>query len=285
MMRKIIKNQKGVTLFLSLLIMSTVVAVAIGVSVLIINQHEYSTNVDHSILAFYAAETGLEAKLAVIKTNRDALAETLSSTVTDMDGSSLLSFEGTNLGNWQTTASPSEKYALSHLKMNEKITIDLFDPNALSGGGGVESIKINWRDNCLGQGVVAGSGWLKLSYVSLANTGGFDATTNPYENIYPCALSNYACTERNNTTFLAGNYYRLIITPLYCDIDYLKVSAFSNDSASAGAEKDISNRISLKSTGTYENSKIALSASIPWILPSQGIFDFVLFSEEIIEKK
>lgn len=284
---KIIKNQEGVTLLMAMIIMSTVVAVAIGVSVLIIDQYQFSANVDHAIIAFYAAETGLEKNLKLVKDYRNISATKLGDITTALDGD-----VGTigNLGGWQLAADLSEDYMVSSLKMNEKITIDIFNPDNLAGGGGVESVKINWRDNCLAQRAVAGSGWLKLSYVSLTKTGEFDPaidpdvnTTNPYESIYDCALSGNACGERINTKFSADNYYRLVITPLYCDIDYLKVTAYSNNAATAGV--NISNRVSLKSTGTYATSQIALSASVPWILPSSGIFDFVLFSEETIEKK
>jgi hypothetical protein len=206
-----------------------------------------------------------------------------------MNGGASLYFKLTNLGSWQTAAASSEDYLASHLKMNEKITIDIFNPDALAGGGGVKSIKINWRDNCQAQGlsVSPGSGWLKISYVSLTISGGFDtdntsvARTNPYEDIFSCGLSGNACTEKTVSVFNPDNYYRVVITPLYCDVDYLKVTAYT----AAGTVKDISNLVSLKSTGTYADSKIALSASVPWILPSSGIFDFVLFSEEIIEKK
>ncbi|MFA5069881.1 MAG: hypothetical protein WC528_01230 [Patescibacteria group bacterium] len=278
------KNTKGVTLLLSMLIMTTVVAVAIGVSVLIINEYQFSSNVDHAITAFYAAESGLETKLATIKTDRDVAGQTLATTLGDMTGSgSLVDIPNNWSSGWQTTAESTADYLLGHLKANEKVTIDLFDlENFGSAGGGVDRATINWRDDCSGNGLANGNGWLKVSETSLTAGGGSDpatGATNPYENIYPCG-SAVSCNPIDYSHLSVNNNYRLAVTPIYCDAIFLKVNAYDN----ANNAKKISNRILLKSRGTYSTSQIVLTANVPWQLPAAGIFDFVLFSELIIEK-
>ena len=64
-------NQKGVILLLALLIMTAVVSIAIGLSVLIVKQYEFSSNLDHALVALYAAESGFEEGLFIIKNNRE----------------------------------------------------------------------------------------------------------------------------------------------------------------------------------------------------------------------
>lgn len=60
---KNVKNKKGTTLLLSLLILAVIFAIAIGVSNIILNQIKITGRVEESVLAFYAADTGIECKL------------------------------------------------------------------------------------------------------------------------------------------------------------------------------------------------------------------------------
>ncbi|MFH0951636.1 MAG: hypothetical protein V1838_00400, partial [Patescibacteria group bacterium] len=62
------------------------------------------------------------------------------------------------------------------------------------------------------------------------------------------------------------------------------VSIIPLDNSSPPQPQSIPNRAVIKSEGSSGDSNVTLTASIPWQLPANSIFDFVIFSEESIEK-
>ena len=58
-----IKKQQGVTLYLSLTIMTILLAMAFGLSTIFINQIKMIKEMGHSVIALCAADTGVEAVL------------------------------------------------------------------------------------------------------------------------------------------------------------------------------------------------------------------------------
>ncbi len=56
-------QQKGISLFLALIIMSTLSSLAIGVNAILIGQLKMLRGMENSLIAFYAADTGIEEVL------------------------------------------------------------------------------------------------------------------------------------------------------------------------------------------------------------------------------
>ena len=56
-------NQKGISLLLVVLISSVILAIGLGISSVIIQQTKMMENIGYSVIAFYAADTGIEAAL------------------------------------------------------------------------------------------------------------------------------------------------------------------------------------------------------------------------------
>ena len=57
------KSQKGITLYLALAIMTIVLAIALGLSTIFIGQTKMIREMGYSVIAFYAADTGIEEVL------------------------------------------------------------------------------------------------------------------------------------------------------------------------------------------------------------------------------
>lgn len=57
------KNEKGASLLLTILIMSAILAIAMGISKLSLNEIKMSREYPESYVAYYAAETGMEQLL------------------------------------------------------------------------------------------------------------------------------------------------------------------------------------------------------------------------------
>jgi len=65
------QNIKGASLFLAMLILAAVLAIAFGISSLLLREVKLSKDVVSSLRAYYAAEAGIERKLYEIRKNND----------------------------------------------------------------------------------------------------------------------------------------------------------------------------------------------------------------------
>jgi len=251
-----------------MIIMMTVVAVAIGLSVLIINQFQFSANLDHAAVAYYAAETGLEEGLMVIKDSRDKGTEKINDAITKLNNNTGGSINGAS---WDISDSTlSQEYWVESLEQNKTTSF------TVENGG---SMILNWIDDC------DKASWVEINYIPYNNNGQLSKDNPPVRVLSPCSDAPPCKTDPQTINFPNSNLnYAVTIMPIYCDISNLKVKAYDADEG-GGNQIDLGNRIYLKSVGTFHGSKIALAASIPYRLPPQGIFNFVLFSEKTIEKK
>ena len=58
-----LKNQKGVSVYLAFMVLTVLMVVGLGVSYLVASEIKVSMNMANSVVAFYAAETGIEKTL------------------------------------------------------------------------------------------------------------------------------------------------------------------------------------------------------------------------------
>ena len=56
-------NQKGIALYLSIIIMVILLAIVLGMSTILLGQFKIIKDMENSVIAFYAAETGIEMVL------------------------------------------------------------------------------------------------------------------------------------------------------------------------------------------------------------------------------
>jgi len=56
-------SQKGVSLYLALMIMTLILAISLGISTILVSQIKMIRGMGDSIMAFYAADTGIERAL------------------------------------------------------------------------------------------------------------------------------------------------------------------------------------------------------------------------------
>ena len=59
-MFKFLKEKKGISLYLVIIISTLILAIGLGISGLIISQMRIAREIGHSVVAFYAADTGIE---------------------------------------------------------------------------------------------------------------------------------------------------------------------------------------------------------------------------------
>jgi len=60
---KKVKGQKGISLYLSIIIMVILLAIVLGISGILLGQLKMMKGIENSVIAFYAADTGIEKVL------------------------------------------------------------------------------------------------------------------------------------------------------------------------------------------------------------------------------
>jgi len=63
------RNQRGVSLYISIVITVIILAIVLGVTTILVGQLKTVRGIEHSVIAFYAAEAGIEK---VLNTAREA---------------------------------------------------------------------------------------------------------------------------------------------------------------------------------------------------------------------
>jgi hypothetical protein len=60
---KIMNNQKGLSLYLAIMVMGIILAIVFGITTILLAQLESIKGMENSVVAFYAADTGIEKAL------------------------------------------------------------------------------------------------------------------------------------------------------------------------------------------------------------------------------
>lgn len=62
---KIYNNQKGVSLYLAIVVMTALLSIVLGISVILTRQFKMIKGMENSVVALYAADAGIETALSV----------------------------------------------------------------------------------------------------------------------------------------------------------------------------------------------------------------------------
>lgn len=305
------RHPRGVVSLLALIIVTTVTATAVGSAAIIINELRQTQSLDQAIIAVYAAEAGLEDSLAIVKYQRDhnerldETVELLSCSPLDGDYPSCVNsrqsiLAGASTANWYRAASNEDRFLVPELASDKTAHLDIFNPDESDLGSGIESLRIEWADECPGHST-NGFSWLEITMLTWEGAViQFDPSTqHVYKLAQPCNITENRCedivlNDVNGGDIEPDQVYRFSFRALSpvpgdggrsCSVKNLSVTAYAEpDAPSEGTVVELPARITVKSTGLYGRSQQALSASIPWRAPVSGLLNFVLFSEDEIEK-
>lgn len=294
------KNISGQALLLSLLIMAGITAAGIGFATLIISQIKAAENIDNSISATYGAESGLEKALHIVKINR-LNSTTLADTITEIETvSKTFSTAGLSVVFDEDAISSEEVNNKFSLQQDESRQIDFYNPDDPFGATtNIAALYLSWDNNPVpiseppwdyDDGYGTGPEWVEVSWT------GWDLDGNSFENVEKelysgadlffdadlCHEDSYIqCTIIPLDPDMIGlSYYQVRVKALHAGIDDVEIKALD-----VGLNLvPIPSRVHIKTVGKYGRTQQALNASLPWKIPSSGIFDYVIFSEEQINK-
>lgn len=286
--KKQLKEQKGITLIMVLLILAGISATSLTVSVIIVNELMASKNTDEAMIAYYAAETGVEKGLYHFKENKDGSASDIKKTFTDETLSNDAKRTGTKID--------QQSSLMTNLIKNQTIQLNLYDPeNVGVGADKIDQLKIS------GMALGAGSlndpeAKLEVSYISWPeNFSGNDISWagSSGEPNYPTTTEIYTKSD-----LVAGKlkdfsaeflvYHIVRLKALYNNISNLKIEAKKTDETppiDPPTDVPIPTGFIISSTGQYNQAKQALTAGVSWQKTVNGLFNYVLFTKEELEKK
>ncbi|MBI4092617.1 MAG: hypothetical protein HY420_01705, partial [Candidatus Kerfeldbacteria bacterium] len=270
---------------------------------------------DQGIAAYYAADAGVERALFTVFNNRiagsDLGGETSSSALKNLTFvqvkydlpflTPLLPGHAYGLSGSTLTQNPIGSKTVGLLK-DQSVQLDLFDPDSpfnnvtlpapksitlksigLANGAWAE---VRWtyglRSNVASDVQPANATVRLITTANLADgatinffTGNVTAVSGSIEN--PIGITPQPASEGE----IAG--YSVRITALNNDIPNLNMAVCADNNAPCSPYQ-IPGDIHIKSRGRVGQALTQVEATVPWRLPTIGLFDYVIFSEERLDK-
>lgn len=282
-------SQKGLVLLYALLIISLITAIAIAVSIVVVNELKLTGSAADAAMAYYAAESGVERGLYGVKVFRNEAGVTLDAAVQRILAYTDDQFNNNAKYSDSQTSAKTSKIEHAQIKKDEYVQADYFDINdpldktppanvlvksvviqngAADAGSFVEVSWTAWDTN----GTLMTSDQARL-VLSGANLEGNGWPFNIY-NVFGSTLTPVG--------------YRIRIRALQGDLSDITVTPYSDEYV-AGTwptqeVTDLPSQLQIKSVGTRGDFKQSLIATVPWQVPLFGLYDYVLFSEGEIAK-
>jgi len=267
------KNSAGTALLLSLLILSGVLSVGAIMAGVVIREIRQSQSLDQAIVSYYAAESGAEHALFNWRKYND------NSRFSNCD-------ETVDQVNWQcgATIQPVTELVFNLNQMQIK-EIPLYQSNNLSQSAGISRAVISWND-ANPSPLNVDEPWLEVSLLGWPAGSSLDFENNKeiVRRVFACAplmAGGKECSDAIVDNFVSTNSYIVRIRPLYDDVSRVTVRFYDNWSNLVDLSAYI---LAGNFTGKYRNIKQAIRVQFPITDPASAMFDFIIFSEEDIDK-
>ncbi|MBU1037034.1 pilus assembly PilX N-terminal domain-containing protein [Patescibacteria group bacterium] len=154
------KKESGAILILALLIMSVVITVSLGASLLVISETKQSRQLDQSVMAYYAAESGVERALYQVR-KQDF----------DREEFNQMNEQLSNNSSYRLVAKDTENVVYATIAMNESYQLDLYNPHSLDQlEDSIKSLAISWDHEA----------WLEINWICWSTSGELGETQSLY---------------------------------------------------------------------------------------------------------
>ncbi|MFA5029202.1 MAG: hypothetical protein WC518_00430 [Patescibacteria group bacterium] len=309
------QKEQGVILIMSLIIMSVLLSTALGFAIFIFSDIRQARSVDNSVLAYYAADAGLERSLFMLRKN----GVTWVGQPNDPQPGTLLKILGRddfvlkNDARWNLAGSKDyeENFYRQRLANGQSVKVYFLKRTSEARENKTDKVRLEWYKGKKADGTVSDVR-LQVIFTQLDPQLKYDPEVDDspvvvyYTDQSPQPLfSDSSVMEKieyplkdeivpycqGSSCNQTPHDYVMEIRALSFDRDNLETSGDYIDSLRVVAyNKDdqvvldgITN-ITLKSIGTYRGSQQEIVAYLPPRDPLSGLLGFVLFSEEDITK-
>jgi len=252
-------DKKGNILLYVVIVVGAILSLTLAVSSFVFSGIRISKYMADYQGAYYAAESGAERALYNLR-KQDILL-----------GNGDCGFDTVNC---QLTMSDKQVTDLTlNLAENQSIQFDLFKPESGQLSPKIYSITFGWQgagttievSKVLWPSLPAGQAWAWETFPS----------TNVSKLFFP-----FASSPVTDSSFDANKNYRIRLKALSGAANNLVISFYD------GGHNKISvpNFLNIKAVGSYGNSSQTINIDTQRYSPILGLFDYVLFSEEILKK-
>lgn len=283
------KDNSGVVLIFTLLIMSVLISVAISFSYFIISDINKARAIDNSIVAYYAADAGMEESLYTLKKQQSV------KFLTDLKAQKGSGELATAKSGWDIGESTDFETVFLRQRLSNGQTVKFFLLDRAAANG-AKSIIVDWKKG----GSTAPQ--LQVSLTQLVPQT--DPQTNAKVYFTDTSEVETADTENNGvgpTCYALKdrdiNGDLLVSRPDYAVefkvlglteeeyVDSLTVQAYDSDDCSGQPNPAGITNLTLKSKGVYNKSNQYIIAQLAPSDTLSGLAGFVLFSERDITKE
>jgi hypothetical protein len=243
--------------------MTSILLAGIGLGIVILDNLRRAADTDASMVAYYAADGGLERQLYELR----KIATSVSST-------QALSGTYSNNSAWRAASSTYLQITskvFSTISQGDVQFVDLYDPDNTNASPNVGSIRWNWSagTNCAAQNG-GNPPEVEMAYARWLSGG----SVLPQD--YTIVRGT---TPGGVVTNLTNTYgYRLRFRPKQCNASSLTVQAYTA-SGGAGSPMIFPGDVTVGSIGTFQKSTQAITVTMPRLDVLSGVFNFAVFSE------
>lgn len=293
------RDERGIILVLTLMVMSILLSVALGFAMFIFSDINQAKMIDDSMLAYYAAEAGFERTIYLFrKQDKDKVGSfsyNPADPSSDSKSLSLADREGVtpaSSSSWTIKNSNDYESTVFRQYLRNGASVKLFFLNRINNQGGpgpngVKSISIDWQrmGACHLQAAFTqlrpqDSEGTLVNYNYMADLDGVLTGPNTFN-----LCEKFIDKKIDGTEWLTD--YAVELKALgsgddYC-IDKMTVKAYTDEDCSNITPTAITN-VTIRSIGTHNKSSQEIVAHIPPYDPALGFMGFVLFSEQDITK-
>lgn len=299
------KDQRGVIIIFTLVIMSLLLSTALAFSILILADLKQANLIDNAIIAYYAADAGLEQSLYWLRKTDLESVESLISSAGSGDLSFTVSGQDFSVANWNINQSADyeTRFFRQRLFNGQSVKLYFLGRSGDTPSNPTEKISLDWYKGIKDDNTTSNIR-LKITFTQLNPQTKSNNVVVYYVDQSPRPLFTDSATNGQYvfdfkdevmpdcSDNCSGRYdYVVEITAVGGDltttdddfIDRVSVMAYDGADPANIVEDGITN-LTIRSQGFKADSQQEIIAHLPPRDPMSGILGFVLFSEEDIAK-
>ncbi len=284
-------ERPAIVMLLALILMATVTASTIAISVIINRTITQARNLDNFILASLAADSGIERGLAVIKTGRSTGLGYLTTVGETAIGSTPLNGLSDAATVSVTGAEDAQPISVDELPNGKTVQIDL-----LGYGTNTAPHRLSLQAACPtnGCGALLEVTWTLIDKTAGTGFGNRIVLQESGGNSYSGSGQNINLSDVKNNqsdkveSFTGGSLlgYRIQLRAVNGDLTNVIASPCDDETAPCSSNAIVPSRILLTSTGQAGSSNNRVqslkTARVFWQPPVSGLLRYVVFSEDNI---
>jgi hypothetical protein len=274
-----LKNQKGIALVMTLLILSLMMVSVTALSRIIIGEVKMAVNTTNSMAAYYAADSAIEKSLYYIKYARKYGDDTPLNSLYDKYFYMIDSEQSFYFSEVATSNSGHVNYDVTPSSPAHVDIVDLAgDLGTIDWGSATpDTYRLDWLiEDCF---PFHASDRLEVTKYSFNATGLSDVDKDIV--ICNCTFGDVSCDNTLSTyPILGSNFYRLVFRPLDSTAESITFNVYD----SGASVISIPSQVAVTADGIYKNAKYRLKVEIPTLGALSDVFSYVIFSEEALIK-